>query len=100
MPKNNFLARWTIVIALVFVTSHTPQGQTPAPQLGKNSVKEVVAAMTTEEKVKLLVGMGLNLNIPGLPTPAAEDKIPEKSCRRRGTHSPNTATRYSLSNVV
>jgi hypothetical protein len=38
-------------------------------------VKEVVAAMTTEEKVKLLVGMGLNLEIPGLPTPAAEDKI-------------------------
>jgi len=88
MPKNNFLARWTIVIALVFVTSHTPQGQTPAPQLGKNSVKEVVAAMTTEEKVKLLVGMGLNLNIPGLPTPAAEDKIPEKVVGAAGRTHP------------
>ena len=78
MPKNNFLGRWTIVIALVLATLQTPQGQTPAPQLGKNSVKDVVAAMTTGEKVKLLVGMGLNLNIPGLPPSVAEDKIPEK----------------------
>ena len=88
MPKNNLLARWTIVIALVLVTSHTPQGQTPAPQLGKNSVKEVVAAMTIEEKVKLLVGMGLNLNIPGLPTPAAADMIPEKVVGAAGRTHP------------
>ena len=29
------------------------------PQLGKNSVAEVIAAMTTEEKAALLVGMGM-----------------------------------------
>ena len=88
MPKNNFLARWTIVIALVLASLQTPQGQTTTPQLGKNSVKEVVAAMTTEEKVKLLVGMGLNLNIPGLPTPAAADMIPEKVVGAAGRTHP------------
>jgi len=31
------------------------------PQLGVNSIAEVVSAMTVQEKVKLLVGMGLNL---------------------------------------
>lgn len=30
----------------------------PAPQLGKASLKEILAALTTEEKVKLVVGMG------------------------------------------
>ena len=38
-----------------------------APQLGKASVKEVVAAMTKEEKVGLVVGTGMD--IPGLPLP-------------------------------
>ena len=51
----------------------------PAPQLGKNSVREVIAAMTVEEKVKLLVGMGMDLGIPGIEMVAPEDKaIPEK----------------------
>ena len=56
----------------------TPRAQ-DAPQLGKNTVKEVVAAMTTEEKAKLLVGMGLISNIPDIPSPSEEDKkIPER----------------------
>ena len=87
MQRNNFLARWLIVIALVLAAPPTPQGQTPAPQLGKNSVKEVVAAMTTEEKVKLLVGMGLNSN-PGIPPSVAEDKIPEKVVGAAGRTHP------------
>ena len=40
------------------------------PQLGKNSVQEVVSAMTLEEKVNLLVGGGMNvpgMQIPGVP---------------------------------
>ena len=36
-----------------------------APQLGKASIRQVVAAMTDDEKVSLLIGMGLS--IPGLP---------------------------------
>jgi beta-glucosidase len=35
-----------------------------APQLGKSSVQQVVAAMTLEEKVKLVVGMGWKM--PGM----------------------------------
>ena len=57
----------------------TVTAQSPAPRLGRSSVKEVVAAMTVEEKASLLVGMGMNLDIPGLPAVAPEDKaIPEK----------------------
>ena len=39
------------------------------PQLGKNSIQEVIAAMTLEEKVNILVGGGMNM--PGLPLPGA-----------------------------
>lgn len=35
------------------------------PQLGKNTIKEVIAAMTQEEKVRILIGLGMKL--PGLP---------------------------------
>lgn len=42
-------------------------------------MKEVIGAMTTEEKAKLLVGMGMNLNIPGLlMIDPADKQIPEK----------------------
>ena len=59
--------------------ARTVEGQTPLPQLGQSGVKEVVAALTLEEKASLLVGMGMNLDIPGLPGMSPEDKaIPEK----------------------
>lgn len=50
------------------------------PQLGKNSIAEVVDAMTVVEKVRLLVGMGLNImDIPMLPPMDREDAaVPEK----------------------
>jgi hypothetical protein len=35
-----------------------------APQLGKNSVKEVIAAMTLEEKAHLVVGTGMRFGPP------------------------------------
>src|SRR5437867_4356636 len=92
MLKHIAAPRLTIVATLILTLAQSPQGkvqpshaqvQTPkaqntAPQLGKNSVKEVVAAMTTEEKAKLLVGMGFNMDLPGLPLPTEEDrKSPE-----------------------
>ncbi len=43
----------------------------PVPQLGKSTVKEVVAAMTLEEKSKLVVGMGFKM--PGMPPPKKGD---------------------------
>ena len=71
----------TLICAVTIVMSSTqlPQAQNAAPQLGKSTVKEVVAAMTTEEKVKLLVGMGMITGIPDIPEPSEEDKrVPEK----------------------
>ncbi len=43
-----------------------------APQLGKASVKEVIAAMTLEEKAKLLVGAGRGFGPPPPPAAAAQ----------------------------
>jgi beta-glucosidase len=50
------------------------------PQLGKNAIKEVIAAMTLEEKAKLLVGNGFKMpgmNPPGGPVISqTQDKVP------------------------
>jgi len=48
---------WLALAALVFAQ--------PAPQLGTSSIDEVIAAMTVEEKVNLVMGTGMNF--PGLP---------------------------------
>jgi beta-glucosidase len=40
------------------------RAQNAAPQLGKASVKEVIAAMTLEEKAHLVVGMGMRFGAP------------------------------------
>ena len=55
---NRFIL--TCIFVCIIILSH---GQQNLPQLGKNSVQEVVSAMTLEEKVNLLVGGGMN--IPG-----------------------------------
>ena len=47
------------------------------PQLGKASIKQVIAAMTNEEKAKLLVGMGFNFSGPA-PVDAEDKKVPER----------------------
>lgn len=67
----------TVCIApLLFVL---PAYAQDAPQLGKSPVDDVINAMTTEEKARLLVGMGFAMDIPGLPPMDPEDKkIPEK----------------------
>ena len=79
MLKNKRVYSWALVSVLVLMSVQAPRAQNGAPQLGKNSVQEIIAAMTTEEKVRLLVGMGFNADIPGLPQPSAEFKnTPEK----------------------
>jgi beta-glucosidase len=48
-----------LITAILFTISYVTKAQTAStPQLGKNPVKEVIAAMTQEEKVRLLVGTG------------------------------------------
>src|SRR5882757_9067317 len=61
------------LLALFFLAA-LPTGKANAqhtPQLGKAPVAAVVAAMTTEEKAKLVVGMGFK--IPGMPPPKKDN---------------------------
>jgi beta-glucosidase len=53
-------------------------GNKKLPQFGTSPVKSVIAAMTTAEKIKLLVGMGMKLPGPtqGGAVGQTEDKVP------------------------
>src|SRR6266446_686349 len=77
--KRAFGSLWLVALMVCSLSAQTVTQRTTLPQLGKNGVKEVIAAMTTEEKAKLLVGMGMDINIPGLLSIDPEDKkIPER----------------------
>jgi beta-glucosidase len=62
------MIQWLDVIhgaaAVLFVSAALLNAQ-QLPQLGKNTVKEVIAAMTLEEKVAMVTGTGMHF--PGLP---------------------------------
>jgi beta-glucosidase len=55
-------------LAVVLAAAGAAAAPADPPQLGKASVKEVVAAMTKEEKAAIVVGTGINLP-PGLQLP-------------------------------
>jgi len=66
MKKN--LSLLTAFVLLCCVGASAQQKKKAAvPQLGKSPIKEVVKAMTLEEKAKLVVGMGFKM--PGMPKP-------------------------------
>lgn len=73
ISRKVILLRAGVLILLLTGFSASAQNQ-KLPQLGKSPVREVVKAMTTEEKAKLLVGMGFNINIPGASMMDPEDK--------------------------
>jgi beta-glucosidase len=76
--KRIFMRTCLLATVIVQLTC-SKTAQNSAPQLGKSSVKEVIAAMTNEEKVRLLVGMGMNLELAELPAMDEDDKkVPEK----------------------
>jgi beta-glucosidase len=56
------LSATVLGLAMACATAVTAQGP---PQLGQSPTRDVVAAMTREEKVSLVVGMGMSM--PGLP---------------------------------
>jgi beta-glucosidase len=72
--------RKATLLLLLLSTIHLAMAQT-APKLGQSADAEVRAAMSLEEKARLLVGMGMN--IPGLPANMqgpvvgqTQDKVP------------------------
>jgi beta-glucosidase len=76
--------RWLSTIAAAIILPATIFAQEQVPQLGKASVKQVIAAMTLEEKAKLVVGMGFRMQSP---VPARRD-----STDRSRTDSANRGT--------
>lgn len=68
-----------VAICLMWAVMASSWAQTTAPQLGKVPVKQVIAAMTLEEKASLVVGTGMSFGPPpaanapsaqaGAPTP-------------------------------
>jgi beta-glucosidase len=94
--KKQIFVRCVVAASIVIAAIQVPYGQTvsqpirtPAPQLGKSPLKDVIAAMTTEEKVSLVVGMGMSLGTVDLPVVSEEDKkAPEKVAGAAGrTHA-------------
>ncbi len=66
MKKHNCLTIFLFLLSgpflpVIFLSAQTNK---PLPQLGKAPIKEVIAAMTTEEKTKLVVGNGFRM--PGI----------------------------------
>ena len=73
--KTTLIATILVLLGILSPTS----GQVTVPKFRKSSLEEVVRAMTLEEKVSLLVGMGMDLGIPGMVFMSPEDKLlPEK----------------------
>jgi beta-glucosidase len=69
MKKVSILA--VLFSLLCFISINASAQKKPkaaAPQLGKAPVKDIVKAMTLEEKAKLVVGMGFKM--PGMPKPS------------------------------
>lgn len=82
------MKRISTIAAALFLCSNLFAQEQP-PQLGKASVKQVIAAMTLEEKAKLATGMGFKM--PGTPVPAKKlnaDKPRTDSVSKEGFQLP------------
>jgi len=81
MKKIKRYAQPISAVAVAIMLSSQIHAQAPAPQLGKAPIKDVIKAMTLEEKVKLVVGMGFRFQSPVPPrrdtgTTARRDTAP------------------------
>jgi beta-glucosidase len=80
--KKTFVLILTLCVLCAWaLSSHAQKAQTP--QLGKASVKEVIAAMTLEEKAALVVGTGMRMGPP--PGAAATAAPGAKPAAKPGT---------------
>jgi beta-glucosidase len=70
---SHVLKRSALLLALVLFSFGT-RAQSQVPQLGKNSISEVIKAMTPEEKVNLVIGNGMYM--PGVYVPDLMMKDP------------------------
>lgn len=61
MKKFSF---WKISMVAICLLSMIDAGAQNLPQLGKASLKDVIKAMTLEEKASLVVGTGMSFDIP------------------------------------
>ena len=71
MNNRTRLLKSVPFLALLLLLHSLCMAQAPdanTPQLGKASIKQVIAAMTLEEKAKLLVGAGRGFGPPPAPT--------------------------------
>ncbi len=71
----------SVLAASLILAAQASAWAKPIPQLGKDSIESVIAAMTDEEKIQLVMGTGMN--VPGLPEEkqapvvgAVEGKVP------------------------
>ena len=68
--KNNHprILRSALYLSLsLFSSGLGAQIKNPLPQLGRSGIRQVIAAMTLQEKARLVVGMGFKF--PGVPPP-------------------------------
>ncbi|MDP9081225.1 MAG: glycoside hydrolase family 3 C-terminal domain-containing protein [Bacteroidota bacterium] len=74
MKKGYRLSAGLLVLLCAIQLSANAQGNVkkPVPQLGKATLKQVIDAMTLQEKSKLVVGMGFKM--PGVPAPVKGEK--------------------------
>jgi beta-glucosidase len=68
MQRNVFLSKLMVLFASLITIHSASMAQTngdqSVPQLGKAPIKDVIAAMTLEEKAKLVVGAGMRFGPP------------------------------------
>lgn len=65
-----------IFAAALAVNSITANGQSPVPQLGKAPVKDIIKAMTLEEKALLVSGTGMRFAGSGTIIGEADGRVP------------------------
>ena len=76
------LKKFSLLVVILLTCTMPLLAQQSTPQLGKNTISEVVKAMTLEEKANILVGQGMY--VPGMAMPGASTAPNEAQKRVTG----------------